>query len=184
MIHYTRHDAAELRRQMTAKKSPNCKTQSARLDARAVGALVLKGQPLVMSDLASYHFCVHGSDANGIYAIAALNHGSASARGMARQLLNGKLPRKITATNEATIAWLELRAESADDAKCARVLDRVRAAFARAARDGTNWVDELPDCIECDSTLADDTDYVGSLADGRAIYSAPHMMAGYTITTA
>jgi hypothetical protein len=167
-----------------ANKSPNCKTQSARLDARAVGALMLSGQPLVMTDLASYLFRVHGSDASGIHAIAALNHGSASARGMARQILRGKLPRGITATNEATIAWLQLRADSADDAQCARILDRVRAAFARAARDGTNWVDELPDCIECDSTLADDTDYVGSLADGRAIYSAPYTMAGYTITTA
>ena len=105
---------------MTAKKSPNCKTQSARLDAREVGALVLKGQPLVMTDLASYLFRVHGSDASGIHAISALNHGSASARGMARQLLNGKLPRKITAANEVTIAWLLLRAEAHADAQSAR----------------------------------------------------------------
>jgi hypothetical protein len=137
-----------------------------------------------MTDLASYLFRVHGSDANGIHAIAALNHGSASARGMARQLLRGKLPRKITTDNAATIAWMQLRAEAHADAQDARVLVSVRAAFDRANRDGTNWVDELPDCIECDSTLADDTDYVGSLANGRAIYSAPHTMAGYTITTA
>ena len=102
---------------MTAKKSPNCKTQSARLDAREVGALNLKGQALVMTDLASYLFVVHGCDANGIHAIAALNHGSASARGMARQLLNGKLPRGITTTNEETIAWLQLRAEAHGDAQ-------------------------------------------------------------------
>ena len=103
-----------------AKKSPNCKTQAARLDAREVGALLLKGQPLVMTDLASYLFRVHGSDANGIHSIAALNHGSASARGMARQILRGKLPRGITTDNAATIAWMELRAEAHADAQAAR----------------------------------------------------------------
>jgi hypothetical protein len=169
------------RRQMTAKKSPNCKTQAERIDAREIGLIAIKGQALVLTDLASYHFVVNGCAATGIHAIAALNHGRDSARRMASQLLNGKLPRKITATNAATIAWMELRAESADDAKCARILDGVRSAFEKAARDGTNWVDSLPDCIVCDASLADDTDYVGSLADGRAIYSAPYTMAGYTI---
>ena len=61
------------------------------------------------------------------------------------------------------------------------IIDDVRAAFANAKRKGHNWVDELPDYIDCDESLADDTDYVGSLADGRAIYSAPHTMDGYTI---
>jgi hypothetical protein len=60
---------------------------------------------------------VHGCAATGIHSIAALNHGSASARNMARQILRGKLPRKVTATNEATIAWLQLRAEAHADAQ-------------------------------------------------------------------
>jgi hypothetical protein len=38
---------------------------------------------------------------------------------MARQILRGKLPRKITATNEATIAWMQLRAEAHADAQSA-----------------------------------------------------------------
>ena len=166
---------------MTARKSPNCKTQSARIDAREIGLIAIKGQALVLTDLASYLFVVHGTTCNGIHAIAALNHGRASARRMAAQLLNGKLPRGITTDNAATIAWMELRAKSADDAQCAWILDRVRAAFATAARDGTNWVDSLPSCIQSCASLADDADYVGSLADGRAIYSAPYTMAGYTI---
>ena len=105
---------------MTAKKSPNCKTQAARIDAREIGLITIKGQALVLTDLASYHFVVHGTTCNGIHAIAALNHGRASARRMASQLLNGKLPRKITATNAATIAWMELRAEAYSDAQSAR----------------------------------------------------------------
>ena len=102
---------------MTAKKSPNCKTQAARINARTVGLIVVKGQALVLTDLASYHFVVNGCAATGIHAIAALNHGRASARRMASQLLNGKLPRGITTDNAATIAWMELRAEAYGDAQ-------------------------------------------------------------------
>ena len=105
---------------MTARKSPNCKTQAARIDAREIGLIAIKGQALVLTDLASYHFVVHGTTCNGIHAIAALNHGRASARRMAAQLLNGKLPRGITTDNAATIAWMELRAEAYGDAQADR----------------------------------------------------------------
>ena len=64
----------------------------------------------------------------------------------------------------------------------AKILGLVRTAFATASAYGTNWVDELPDFVECDSALADDTDYVGSLADGRAIYNAPNTMDKFIIT--
>ena len=100
-----------------AKKSANCKTQAERIDAREIGLITIKGQALVLTDLASYHFVVHGTTCNGIYAIAALNHGRASARRMAAQMLNGKLPRGITTDNAATIAWMELRAEAYGDAQ-------------------------------------------------------------------
>ena len=62
-----------------------------------------------------------------------------------------------------------------------QIIIDVRAAFANAKRKGCNWADELPDYIDCDEELAHDTDYVGSLADGRAIYSTPYGMDGYTI---
>ena len=62
------------------------------------------------------------------------------------------------------------------------IIDDVSIALARARGKGTNWVDYLPDYIECHDTLADDVDYVGSLADGRAIFHAPHTMDGFSIS--
>ena len=57
----------------------------------------------------------------------------------------------------------------------------VAIAMARAQINGTNWVDSLPDYIERDDSL-DVVGYVGSLADGRAIFHAPHTMDGFSIS--
>jgi len=63
------------------------------------------------------------------------------------------------------------------------IIDDVSIAFARSrANETRSWVDYLPAYIECDDSLVDDVDYVGSLADGRAIYYAPHTMDGFLIS--
>lgn len=57
-----------------------------------------------------------------------------------------------------------------------QIIDDVTSAFAKADALGGNWVDYLPDYIDCDQNLADDNHYIGTLADGRNLFYTPEAM--------
>jgi hypothetical protein len=75
-----------------------------------------------------------------------------------------------------------MTAKQPQDKTNSEIIDDVSLAFARARTKGTNWVDYLPDYLDCDESLADDPDYVGSLANGRVVFFAPHTMDGFSIS--
>ena len=100
---------------MPAKKSRNCKTQAPRIDALAVGEIVMGVRyKFIVSNtelgLPEYKFDVGGMrGVSGIEAIAAKNHGRASARKLAQRMLVGILPQGIYASDDHTRAWIALR---------------------------------------------------------------------------
>lgn len=57
-----------------------------------------------------------------------------------------------------------------------QIIDDVIKAFALSISNGGNWIDYLPDYIDCDENLADESHYIGTLADGRNIYYTPEAM--------
>jgi len=57
-----------------------------------------------------------------------------------------------------------------------QIIDDVTKAFAKADALGGNWIDCLPDYIDCDQNLAEDNHYIGTLADGRNLFYTPHAM--------
>ena len=58
-----------------------------------------------------------------------------------------------------------------------QIIDDVTKAFEKADALGCNWVDYLPDYIDCDENLADESHYIGTLADGRNLYYTPEPWA-------
>jgi len=57
-----------------------------------------------------------------------------------------------------------------------QIIDDITKAFAKADALGGNWIDCLPNYIDCDQHLAEDNHYIGTLADGRNLFYTPHAM--------
>lgn len=57
-----------------------------------------------------------------------------------------------------------------------QIIMDVTRAFEKADALGGNWIDCLPDYIDCDQNLAEDNHYIGTLADGRNLFYTPHAM--------
>ena len=57
-----------------------------------------------------------------------------------------------------------------------QIIDDVTKAFEKADALGGNWIDCLPDYIDCDKNHADESHYIGTLADGRNLFYTPEAM--------
>ena len=57
-----------------------------------------------------------------------------------------------------------------------QIIKDVHHALVEASARGGNWVDYLPDYIDCDQNHADESHYIGTLADGRNLYYTPDAM--------
>lgn len=58
-----------------------------------------------------------------------------------------------------------------------QIIIDVTRAFAKADALGGNWIDCLPNYIDCDENLTNDNHYIGTLADGRNVYYTPEPWA-------
>ena len=57
-----------------------------------------------------------------------------------------------------------------------QIIIDVTRAFAKADALGNNWIDCLPNYIDCDENLTNDSHYIGTLSDGRNLFYTPHAM--------
>lgn len=57
-----------------------------------------------------------------------------------------------------------------------QIIKDVHHAIVEASALGCNWVDLLPDYIDLDQNHADESHYIGTLADGRNLYYTPEAM--------
>ena len=57
-----------------------------------------------------------------------------------------------------------------------QIIEDVTRAFAKADSLGGNWIDCLPDYIDCDENHAGESHYIGTLSDGRNLYYTPEAM--------
>ena len=57
-----------------------------------------------------------------------------------------------------------------------QIIKDVTNAFAKADALGGNWIDCLPSYIDCDKNHADESHYIGTLADGRNLFYTPEAM--------
>jgi hypothetical protein len=60
--------------------------------------------------------------------------------------------------------------------KDSQIIIDVTRAFEKADALGGNWIDCLPNYIDCDENLTNDNHYIGTLADGRNLFYTPHAM--------
>ena len=64
-----------------------------------------------------------------------------------------------------------------DEGSDTQIIDDVTKAFEKADALGGNWIDCLPDYINCDDNHADESHYIGTLADGRKLFYTPEPWA-------